>query len=141
MTKFDQFVGGVGSYKSKIQKMTILGHIFYMMWYEKIRHFEEKEDIFRKFTCFCKILRSGHGKFLQVRLIIIVTIRSTHRVMMSRADRNPWLAKMSANRRGTFMHWSKAVKIFVFYTRFIVLLFDQISESNGFSFYNYYKSN
>jgi len=29
----------------------------------------------------------------------------------------------------------------VFYTRFIVLLFDQISESNVFSFYNYYKSN
>jgi len=29
----------------------------------------------------------------------------------------------------------------VFYTRFIVFLFDQISESNVFSFYDYYKSN
>jgi hypothetical protein len=43
-----------------------------MMSYEKIRRFEEKEDIFEnsEFTCFCKFLRSG--KFLHVRLIIII---------------------------------------------------------------------
>jgi hypothetical protein len=47
--------------------MTIVRHIFYMMSYEKIRRFEEKEDIFEnsEFSCFCKILRSG--KFLQVK--------------------------------------------------------------------------
>ena len=52
--------------------IAILHHIFYMMSYEKIRRFEEKEDIFEnsEFTCFCKFLRSG--KFLHVRLIIII---------------------------------------------------------------------
>jgi len=38
--------------------MTILRNIFYMMSYEKIRRFQEKEVIFEnsEFTCFCKIL-------------------------------------------------------------------------------------
>ena len=52
--------------------IAILLHIFYMMSCEKIRRFEEKEDIFEnsEFTCFCKFLRSG--KFLHVRLIIVI---------------------------------------------------------------------
>ena len=47
-----------------------------MMSYEKIHRFEEKEDIFEnsEFTCFCKILKSG--KFLQVRLIIIIKLEN-----------------------------------------------------------------
>ena len=39
---------------------------------KKIRRFKGKEDIFEnsEFTCYCKIVSSG--KFLQVRLIIII---------------------------------------------------------------------
>jgi hypothetical protein len=45
---------------------------------KKIRRFKGKEDIFEnsEFTCYCKIVSSG--KFLQVRLIIIIKRESIH---------------------------------------------------------------
>jgi hypothetical protein len=58
--------------------MTILRHVFFIKSYEKIRRFKGKEDIFEnsEFTCYCKIVSSG--KFLQVRLIIIIKRESIH---------------------------------------------------------------
>ena len=54
--------------------IAILRHtcIFFMKSFEKICRVEEKENIFEnsEFTCFCKILRIG--KFLPVKLIIII---------------------------------------------------------------------
>jgi hypothetical protein len=47
------------------------------MSYEKIRRFEEKEDIFEnsEFTCFCKFLRSGlHAKFDVLAIIHVILL-------------------------------------------------------------------
>jgi hypothetical protein len=47
--------------------MTILRHVFFIKSYRK-KYAVSKEK--REFTCYCKIVSSG--KFLQVRLIIII---------------------------------------------------------------------
>ena len=59
--------------KCNTRDLTILHHVFFMKLYEKIPCLKGKEDIFEnsEFTSYCKIV-STSGKFLQVRLIIII---------------------------------------------------------------------
>jgi len=66
---------------------------------------------------------------MTVSLLGIVTLR-------------PWTF-LQDNRKQTwdFYVLVESCENLIFYTRFVVLLLGQISESNVFSFYNYHKSN